>query len=271
MQCRCRREIGWRGLTLVVAMAMTTIFGRGPVWAEAQADPLRIHQTESEAIALGRQTQQAEDRWAEEKAALQTRYRRLQAEEKTLARQQAALLAQVTDLQARQAEARRTIAETARVGEELQPHLDMLIARLEAFIDRDLPFLPAERAARMADIKMMLAQPDTSIAERSRRVMEAIKIETEYGQTVAVYPETIRIDDQEPAREIIADILRVGRLSLFWRTPDGKTVGEWDRVASQWCLLPKKYRRAINDAMEMALRRRTIDMVKLPLGRIAQR
>jgi hypothetical protein len=122
----------------------------------------------------------------------------------------------------------------------------------------------------MADIKTVLAQPDTSIAERSRRVMEAIKVETEYGQTIEVYQDTIGIGGPDEDQPIMADILRVGRLGLFWRTPDGNTVGEWDRVAGQWTPLPKKYRRAINDAMEMALKRRTIDMVNLPLGRIAQ-
>jgi hypothetical protein len=268
MQCR-RRKIHWLGSHLVSAMLMTAVVG-GNGLAQAQTDPLRIHQTESEAIALYQQTQQAEDRWAEQKTVLQTRYRTLQAEEKSLEKRQAALMAQVDALQARQAETERTIAESARVGEELQSHLDTLVARLDDHIARDLPFLPGERDQRMAEIKTILAQPDTSIAEKSRRVMEAIKIETEYGQTVEVYQETLRIDGEDENRAIVADILRVGRLALFWRTPDGKTVGQWDRVAAAWTLLPDTYRRSINDAMEMALKRRTIDMVKLPLGRIAQ-
>ncbi|BBO85466.1 DUF3450 domain-containing protein [Desulfosarcina ovata subsp. sediminis] len=270
MQCSCRRKTCLLGQHRVIAMVMAAIVGGGAAWADVPIDPLRIHQTQSEAIAISQQTQQAEDRWAEEKTALQARYRTLQAEEKNLIKRHASLLAQVSAIQARQAEAQRTIAETARVGDELQPHLDALVTRLEAHIDRDLPFLPIERAQRMADIKTVLTQPDTSIAERSRRVMEAIKIETEYGQTVEVYQETIYLGGQEKDHAIVADILRVGRLALFWRSPDGKTVGQWDRVANGWTRLPDTYRRSINDAVEMALKRRTIDLVKLPLGRIAQ-
>jgi hypothetical protein len=269
MQCVCRRT-GWIGLNLIVAMLLTSFGARAPGWAEESIDPLHIHQTEREAIAVSRKTQQAEDRWAEEKTALQSRYRNLQAEEKTLAKRHAALNAQVIALEARKARAQRTIAETARVQEELQSHLDGLMQRLETQIDRDLPFLPDERARRMADIKTVLVQPDTTIAERCRRVMEAIKVETEYGQTVEVYQETIAIGDPDSDQPIMADILRVGRLALFWRSPDGKRVGGWDRVAGRWTPLPDSYRRTINDAVEMALKQRTIDMVKLPLGRIAQ-
>lgn len=271
MQYCCFRKTGWFGLYLVFAMLMTIGVGEGAGQGDARTDPLRIHQTQSEAIATCNLTQQAEDRWAEQKKALQSRYRSLQAEEKALEKRRTALLAQVSALEARQAEAQRTMAETARVEAELQTHLNGLMERLEAHIDRDLPFLPAERDGRMADIKTVLAQLDTSIAERSRRVMEAIKVETEYGQTVEVYQDTIRIGGPDEDLTMVADILRVGRLALFWRTPDGKTIGGWDRVAGQWTPLPKKYRRAINDAMEMALKRRSVDMVKLPLGRIARK
>ncbi|MBW2036540.1 MAG: DUF3450 family protein [Deltaproteobacteria bacterium] len=64
------------------------------------------------------------------------------------------------------------------------------------------------------------------------------------------------------------DILRLGRLSLFCQTPDGKLVGHYDRAAGRWGLLPSKYRRQINRAVEMARRERTIDLVRLPIGRI---
>ena len=267
MNCFYRQKIGWLAFAMPIVLAVSI----RPVWADAKTDPLSIHKTESEAIAIYQEAQQAEDRWAGEKTSLQARYRALQDEEKVLAKRHAALHAQVSALKAKVTEAERTIAETARVEESLQPHLDLLVDRLEMQIDRDLPFLPDERATRMDDIKNVLAQPDTSLAERSRRVMEAIKIETEYGQTVEVYQQTITVDGQGENHAIVADILRVGRLALFWRSPDGKTVGHWDRIASAWATLDDTHRRAINDAMEMALKRRTVDMVKLPLGRIALR
>ena len=201
----------------------------------------------------------------QKKTALKARYRSLQAQEKTLAKHHAALLDQVSALQARQAEAQRMIAEADRVEAELQSHLDRLMERLEVEIDRDLPFLTEERAGPHGRNQNRPRPAGHGIAERSRRVMEAIKVETEYGQTVEVYQQPIHVGNGQADQAMMADILRVGRLALFWRSPDGKRIGQWDRVESRWTPLPDTYRRAINDAMEMALKRRTIDMVKLPI------
>lgn len=255
----------WAGLAAAVWVAALSL----PLPAVAQPDPLRIHQTEVKAIEVHRQTQQEQDRWADQKADLQARYRTLLAEEKALEKNRTVLLARVKELQARQSEARRRDTEAARIREELQSHLDTVVARLEQGVTGDLPFLPQERSERIDSVKAVIVQPDTGLAEKCRRVMEAIKVETEYGQTVEVYQQEIRVDRQADAQPLLADILRVGRLALFWRTVDGKTVGQWDRVAGRWTALPNTYRRAINEAAEMALKHRTIDMVKLPLGRIA--
>jgi hypothetical protein len=241
--------------------------GSAAVWA--QTDPLQIHTTEVKAIEIHRQIQQREDRWADEKSELQTRYQHLQAEEGALVKEKAALESRVEAMAARQREAERKIVEATRIGENLQAHLESVVAHLEETIARDLPFLPDERAQRIDEIKKVLVQPETSIAEKCRRVMEALKVETEYGHTVEVYQEVIEIDGLETGQPVMADILRVGRLALFWRTPDGGTVGHWDRSAGKWVPLPGASRRHINDATEMALRQRTVDMVKLPLGRIA--
>ncbi|WP_319523057.1 DUF3450 domain-containing protein [uncultured Desulfosarcina sp.] len=242
-------------------------FGLATAWA--QTDPLQIHATEVKAIEIHRQIQQREDRWADEKSELQTRYQHLQAEEAALAREKAALESRVEAMAARQREAERKIVEATRIGENLQAHLESVVARLEEAIAGDLPFLSAERARRIDEIKKVLVQPETSIAEKCRRVMEALKVEAEYGHTVEVYQEVIEIDGLKLGQPVMADILRVGRLALFWRTPDGGTVGHWDRLTGKWVPLPGASRRHINDATEMALRQRTVDMVKLPLGRIA--
>jgi hypothetical protein len=239
------------------------------VWA--QSDPIQIHQTQVKAITVRQQTQKNEENWAQKKTELKARYQSLTSEKASLEREKDVLEKQIAILQARQAEAERKIAETALIRERLHSHLDAVIERLEQKIDRDLPFLPAERSERMGRVKTAMVQPDSTIAEKCRQVMEALKVETEYGQTVEVYQEAIRIDEQVSARPVMADILRVGRLALFWRTPDGKTVGHWDRVSGKWVSLPKKYRRHINDAAEMALKQRTVEMVNLPLGRIVNK
>lgn len=266
----CRWRMDFPGLYLLLIATIVGVAGKS-TWAQQTMEPLHIHQTASEAIDIHRKTQQAEDNWAAEKMDLRGRYHALLAQEKALEAQHAALQSQVVALKAHRAETKRAITEAAQVSQRLQAHLDALVVRLQEHITRDLPFLPLERSQRMEEIRKTLSQPDTSFAERFRRVMEAVKIETEYGQSVEVYPQTLSIDDQGQSHAITADILRVGRLALFWRSPDGKRVGQWDRVTGKWTLLPDTYRHGINEAMEMALKRRTVDMVKLPLGRIAKK
>ena len=94
--------------------------------------------------------------------------------------------------------------------------------------------------------------------------MEALQVETEYRHTVEVYPEEIEIAGEKK----MVEILRLGGLALFWRSPDGGSIGEYDRLTQEWQPLDKRYQNAINKAMEIALKQRTIEMVSLPIGRI---
>jgi hypothetical protein len=58
-------------------------------------------------------------------------------------------------------------------------------------------------------------------------------------------------------------------LSVFWQTPDGERVGEYDRVTNRWVEISGKYVRSISAAVEMAEKRRPIELLRLPVGRIS--
>ena len=158
----------------------------------------------------------------------------------------------------------RMIKESIRIREELQSYLGTVVSQLEEWIKKDLTFLPKERKDRIVSIKETLARQNVSLAEKYRRVMETLQIETEYGRTVEVYQKTIELE----GKPRLVDILRVSRLSLFCRTPDGKLAGTFDQGNQKWVVLPSKYRREINKAADIASRQRTIELTKLPIGRI---
>jgi hypothetical protein len=109
-----------------------------------------------------------------------------------------------------------------------------------------------------------LAQTDSSGAEKLRVLLEALLVECEYGDTVEVYEQRIEVDGEA----VYANIFRLGRLSIFWQTPDGVRIGEYDRVGDRWVELPKKYARGISAAVEMAEKRRPIELLRLPVGRM---
>ncbi len=242
-----------------------------PTLADAQSGPMEIHGTLAKSIEIQGETQIGEDRWAEERTEMARLYDSLLSEQKELSKTKATLEKQVEILSASKAETERENREAAAVRAELESRLEAAADRLEKFVETDLPFLPEERTGRLESVKDTLALPDSGFAEKCRRVFEALSVETDYGQTVESYSSMIEIHGTEGVRTSVVDVLRVGRLALFWRTPDGENVGNWDRAEKRWTQLPNKYRRAINNAVETALKRRTVEMAKLPLGRIVPR
>ncbi len=246
--------------TVFFLFLLLVMHGQSGAWTEANQIQKRVVQ----AIEIGQQTQKKEDEWAGKKAELMARYRSLKANQDYLEKLKLKTERALSSQKARLAEFERKIKESARIRKELQSYLESAVAQLEEFIKKDLLFLSKERSARLASIKETLARPDKPAAEKYRRLMEVLQVETEYGRTVEVYQDTIDLNGQS----VLMDILRLGRLSLFCQTPDGRMVGHYDRAAGRWVSLSSGYRREINNAVDMARRQRTIDLVRLPIGRI---
>lgn len=232
--------------------------------SEQDNAPARIKKKVTSTIDVRQETQKKEDVWASQKGKLTARYRSLQANLKYLKKVKTKTEQMLRAQEKQVAETERMIKESARVGEELQSYLVLVVERLEERIEKDIPFLLEEREERLASIKEVLALPDKPLAEKYRRVMEALQIEAEYGRTVEVYQDTINFGD----RSRLFDVLRAGRLSLFCRTTDGKLAGIFNQVNHKWVVLPSKYRRDVGKGIEIANRERSVDLIKLPIGRI---
>lgn len=258
--------MSYHGFGKIISFAGGLLFSLFVMQGESVAGTRanQIQEKVIQTIEVQRQTQKYEDAWAKKKAELLAHYRSLKANKGHLERLKLETERALDSQKTRVAELERKIKESARIREELQSYLESVVAQLEEFIKRDLPFLLKERTNRITSIKDTLVNPDISPAEKYRRVMEAVQVETEYGRTVEVYQDSIELD----GKGVLVDVLRLGRLSLFCQTPDGKVVGHYDRVSGKWAPLPSRYRREINRAVEMARRERTIDLVKLPIGRI---
>jgi len=159
-------------------------------------------------------------------------------------------------------ERRIAVSETLEAG--LQTVMDETLERFESFVRSDLPFLPEERSLRISMLKESLARTDATPAEKLRLLLEALQVETELGDTVETYPQRIDLGTEN----VFADVFRLGRLSLFWITPDGERAGEYDRVTGRWVELPGRYRKGIRMAVEMAAKQRPVELIRLPVGRI---
>lgn len=155
-----------------------------------------------------------------------------------------------------------SVADTQR---EMLPLIRRMIESLDAFIALDLPFLLDEREERVARLQALLVDPDVSIAELYRRVLEAYQIESEYGRTLEAWRGPLNEGDQQR----VVEFLRVGRLMLFFQSLDGRQQGYWDAAHGQWQALPSSYRRALDQGMAIARNEQTPQMLRLPMPQVS--
>lgn len=148
-----------------------------------------------------------------------------------------------------------------QVGRRVTPLMLNMIDALDEFVQLDVPFLPEERAARIAELRSMMGRSDVSTAEKFRQIMDAYQTENEYGRTIEAY----RGDLPRDGRTITVDFLRFGRIALVYETLDGSEVGAWNQQTRSWEPLDASYRADIRRAIRMARKQETPDLVSLPL------
>ena len=253
----------FRRTLVIITITILFLIGQwSPATAASEAET--ILQQVDKAIAIRQQTQKKEDAWDSEKKRLTVRYQALQATRKRLLFEQKQNQTRLDNYRQRVEEAERKTVESARLRKELTSYLTTVAERVDNLMATGLPFLTSERNQRLLETRETLVDPEIAAAEKYRRVMEALQVETEYRHTVEIYPQEIEIAGEKK----MVEILRLGGLALFWRSPDGESVGEYDRLQEVWQALDKRYQAPINKAMEIALKQRTIEMVSLPIGRI---
>jgi hypothetical protein len=157
-------------------------------------------------------------------------------------------------------------AELNKLREQLEPYLEGVILRLESFIDQDLPFLPSEREKRINALKNSMDNYDLPLSEKLRRVFEeGLQIETDYGKMVeAIEGETLNIDGVDT--QVV--IFRLGRVGMFYMSLDEEQTGIYNFETNDWEPLPESMNRDITLAVDIGQRKRTVEIVKLPLGAV---
>lgn len=239
------------------------------LWGTAQAQldtGATLADKVSETVSMENKTQNGLDDWSEERQALDVRYRTAKANIAYLEERLARKKEKAEALDGKVRELERRLTESVRMETVIQDTLDVVLGQLTEVVEEDLPFLAEERQGRLTNLRTIMASPDLAAAEKLRSLLEALLVEAQYGETVEVTPATLDVE----SGNIHADVLRIGRLAMFWRSPDGSRVGTWDPVSHTWRDLPGKYNRVISRAMEMATRMRPTELVSLPLGRISR-
>ena len=150
----------------------------------------------------------------------------------------------------------RQLAEIETTSREALPMMQKMVSTLGQFVKLDIPFLPEERANRIASLEDMMTRADVSVSEKYRRIVEAYQIEIEYGRTIEAY--------QGKVGDKTVDFLRAGRVALLYQTLDGKETGFWDADAKQWAQ-ENSYEEPIKAGLKVAKKQAAPDFIVVPV------
>jgi hypothetical protein len=227
----------------------------------------KVRQPVRESVEIRKQTQAENEQWQKDKEMLAARYDRLQEENRRLASIEEDLEKNVAATIRRVERKEKQLADIQQITEGIDPFLYDLVGRITALSSEGMPFLKEERARRAENLQKMMGNPDVQTSEKFRKVMEALLVEAEYGNTIEVYQETIDVS----GRTMLVNIFRLGRVSLFYQTMDQMESGWFDVAGGRWEMLPKTHNRAISSAIDIGAKRKPVEFLTLPLGRMVVR
>jgi hypothetical protein len=208
-----------------IAVAAMTV--TGSVFAQTVDQVLQADQRR---LNLAQQSQERINNIVDGTRSLEDQYRAINKEIDGLQVYNRLMRAQVEGQQATLEDISISMDRVDVINRQIFPLMERMIDGLEQSIALDLPFLMDERTERVANLKAIMERSDVSVAEKFRKVMEAYQIENDYGTSVDFYTESLTIDGATRS----FNMLRLGRVGLYFQSDDTQTTGRWNNVARQW-------------------------------------
>jgi len=152
-------------------------------------------------------------------------------------------------------------AEALRVRELVGPYMEEVVARLEETVAKDLPFLTDERQRRIKFLKDSLIDHQLQLSQKLRRVFEGLQVEAQYGKDMASTDTTLNISGSDTQ----VSLLRLGRVAMYYLSLDNTLVGRWNDETQGWEALDERFVRPVRRVLDMAERKRSVQLIELPL------
>ncbi|HMA67900.1 MAG TPA: DUF3450 domain-containing protein [Desulfosalsimonadaceae bacterium] len=247
----------------VAAFSLAAVIGIAPAAAQ---DVSTVQDKTRQAIEKEISAQQQADQWSQKKEQLISEIRQNKTQLDWARYQSKRYAAYIEQEKEKIAALKRQKKEMQGLRRNLEPYLAKLIGDLEGFIESDLTFLTKERRERIQFLKDSLNDYHLSMSEKLHRVIEALQVEAEYGRSIEADPATLNVD----GRSIEAEVLRVGRIAVFFHSLDGETVGRRNPESESWEMISHDFSRPIQDTIEMAKQQKSVELVDLPIGGIKE-
>jgi hypothetical protein len=189
---------------------------------------------------------------------------------KSLARQKAELEAERGREQVRLQKVRQLVSDKRAVIEQqqaeeakLRPAFEVAVKEVRAYVEQSLPFRRHDRLAELSKIedqfKQGLLTPERALSRLWSHLEDEFRLTGESG----LYRQSVNVDGKEQ----LADIVRVGMVAFYYRTPDGGYGHTTRDRNGQWALVAvngKEERKQIDGLFESFKKQLRIGLFPVP-------
>ncbi len=246
--------------TGVAILATGLIAVSGSVVAQT-ATVDQVLEAENRRLNLAQQSQERVNAIVEGTRSLEDQYRAINKEIDGLKVYNRLMEAQVSGQEATLQDISLSMAQVDVINRQIFPLMTRMIDGLDQSIKLDVPFLMQERTERVDNLRAIMERSDVSVAEKFRKVMEAYQIENDYGSSSEFYTQSITLDGATRSY----NILRVGRVGLYFQSDDAKITGRWDNDAREW-VVDNSARSDVRTGLRMARQLIAPEIIVVPVA-----
>jgi len=246
----------WR---LTAAFFATSVIAMsGSVFAQTVDQVLQADQRR---LNLAQQSQERINTVVERTRSLEDQYRAINKEIDGLKVYNRLMRAQVEGQSAVLEDIGLSMEQVDVINRQIFPLMERMIDGLYQSVRVDVPFLMDERTERVDTLQDIMSRSDVSVAEKFRKVMEAYQIENDYGSTIEHYKQSLTIDGATRA----FNMLRIGRIGLYFQSDDTRITGRWDLAEKSW-VVDNSARNEVRKGLRVARQLIAPELINVPVS-----
>jgi len=221
----------------------------------------QVLQAEDRRLNLAQQSQERINNIVEGTRSLEDQYRAINKEIDGLKVYNRLMTAQTSGQTAVLEDIALSMDQVDVINRQIFPMMERMIDGLDQSVKLDVPFLMEERTDRVDGLRSIMERSDVSVAEKFRKVMEAYQIENDYGTSSEWYTQSLTLDDATRSY----NILRIGRIGLYFQSDDAKITGRWDNTDRTW-VMDDSSRSDIRTGLRMAKQLIAPELIVIPVA-----
>ena len=245
---------------MTIAASAVIVVAAGSVFAQTSGVD-QVLTADLRRLELAQESQERINQVVEGTRSLSDDYRSINKEIDGLKVYNRLMTAQTNGQQATLDDIALSMEQVDVINRQIFPLMERMIDGIEQSVALDIPFLMAERNKRVLDLSEIMERSDVSVAEKFRKVMEAYQIEMDYGSTNEWYTESLNVDGA--VREY--NMLRVGRVGLYFQSDDTTITGWWNAEAGGYELLGSEYRNEVRKGIRVARQLIAPELILVPM------